>query len=76
MSEMTIWEQGLTLDVSIISGLSILCAVILYKLMCRFSTVGPYFDPTQLKTSPSMDSTLRLIKSRRSVFPRDLSGTM
>ena len=75
---MAIGEQGLTLDVTIISGLSIIGAVILYKLLFRFSTAGRDFDPTQLKTiqntSPSMESTMRLIKSRRSVFPRDLSG--
>ena len=76
---MAIGEQGLTLDVTIISGLSIIIgAVILYKLLFRFSSAGRDFDPTQLKTiqntSPSMVSTMRLIKSRRSVFPRDLSG--
>ena len=75
---MTIWEQELTLNVTNIFGLTILFALMLYKLFGRFSTVSPDFDPTQLKTnqntSLSMDTTLHLIKSRRSVFTRDLSG--
>ena len=75
---MTIWEQELTLNVTNIFGLTILFALMLYKLFGRFSTVSCDFDPTQLKTnqntSLSMDTTLHLIKSRRSVFPRDLSG--
>ena len=56
-------------------GLSILCVVVLYKVLIS--------QQKQLNTQeassdslPSTESTLRLIKSRRSIMPKDLSGDL
>ena len=58
-----------------IYGLSILCVVVLYKVLIS--------QQKQLNTQeassdslPSTEATLRLIKSRRSIMPKDLSGDL
>jgi len=73
--EMTEGEKELALNLTVIYGLSILSMVVLYKMFYPSSsssseTVSPEDD----QSLPSLESTVRLIKTRRSVMPKDLNG--
>jgi len=71
--EMTEGERELAYNLTVIYGLSLLSMIVLYRLL------KPVFTPPRAEVStpstlPSLASTTALIKARRSVMPKDLSG--
>jgi len=73
--KMTDGEAELAYNLTVIYGLSILSMVVLYKVLNPPQHNTP--PPTPMVSSesiPSSQSTLALIKSRRSIMPKDLSG--
>lgn len=74
--EMTPGEQELAYNLTVIYGMSILCMVVLYKLMYPSQTSKPEQEQKQVECDslPSKEAALNLIKSRRSIMPKDLNG--
>ena len=74
--EMTPGEQELAYNLTVIYGMSILCMVVLYKLLYPTQTPKPDPGERQIEsnTLPSKEAALNLIKSRRSIMPKDLNG--
>ena len=67
--KMTEGEKELAYNLTVIYGLSLLSMIVLYRLL------KPVFNPPSTSSSlPSLASTTALIKARRSVMPKDLSG--
>ena len=74
--KMTEGEKELAYNLTVIYGLSLFSMIILYRLL------RPIFTPPCMKETPtssspalpSLASTTALIKARRSVMPKDLSG--
>ena len=67
--KMTEGEKELAYNLTVIYGLSLLSMIVLYRLL------KPVFTPPSTSSSlPSLASTTALIKARRSVMPKDLSG--
>jgi len=62
--QLTPGEAELAYNLTVIYGLSILCMVVLHRLL---SSPSP-------RASPDKEWTSRLISSRRSVMPKDLTG--
>ena len=79
--DMSPGEKELAFNLTVIYGMSILCMVVLYRLLNTPRT-QPRADagtqPVKVKEEsiclPSPEETLHLIKSRRSVMPKDFSG--
>jgi len=74
--EMTDGERELAINLTVIYGLSLLSMVVLYKLINPSSpSKVPSSNSVSSETSlPSLESTLRLIKTRRTITPKDFSG--
>ena len=77
--EMTPGEQELATNLTIMYVMAILGMAMLYRLLRPPRTVDINHEPSgkQLHADspvPSTEATLSLIRSRRSVFPKDLSG--
>lgn len=76
--EMTDGERELALNLTVIYGLSILSMVVLYKLFNPSTKESSSTTPAPVENStsslPSLESTLNLIKTRRTITPKDLSG--
>merc|ERR1719309_482493 len=66
--KMTAGEKELAYNLTVIYGLSILSMVILYKLFY------PSTRATASSGLPSLASTVELIKTRRTVTPKDMNG--
>jgi len=74
--KLTDGEAELAYNLTIIYGLSVLSMVVLYKVLNPPQRNTPQSSPMVSKDSlPSAESTLALIKSRRSIMPKDLSGS-
>ena len=54
--------------------MSILCMVVLYRLLYPTSKPEPEAKPVGCDSLPSKAAALNLIKSRRSIMPKDLNG--
>jgi len=74
--EMTAGEAELAYNLTVIYGLSILSMVVLYKVLnpSQQTTAQPLPSESEPAALPSSQSTLALIKARRSIMPKDLSG--
>ena len=75
--QMTPGEQELAYNLTVIYGMSILCMVVLYRLLYPTQTSRPEPPKKSLQCEsslPSRESALELIKSRRSIMPKDLNG--
>jgi len=75
--KMTPSEAELAYNLTVIYGLSIFCMVVLYKLLNPPQMNTPAKPVAVLESSgeiPSAQSTMALIKSRRTITPKDLSG--
>ena len=79
--DMSPGEKELAFNLTVIYGMSILCMVVLYRLLNTPQTppradVGtqPVKGREESISLPSPEETLHLIKSRRSVMPKDFSG--
>jgi len=79
--EMTEGEKELAYNLTVIYGMSILSMVVVYKLFNPGSSASaePKTETEELEEDdkpllPSPQSTLALIKTRRSITPKDLSG--
>ena len=74
--EMTPGEQELAYNLTVIYGMSILCMVVLYRLMypTQTSKPEPELEPVECDSLPTKEAALNLIKSRRSIMPKDLNG--
>jgi len=74
--EMTPGEQELAYNLTVIYGMSILCMVVLYKILypTQPSTLQPQTKQVECDSLPSKEAALSLIKSRRSIMPKDLNG--
>ena len=73
--KLTDGEAELAYNLTIIYGLSVLSMVVLYKVLYPPQRNTPPSTPMVSNDSlPSAESTLALIKSRRSIMPKDLSG--
>ena len=79
--DMSPGEKELAFNLTVIYGMSILCMVVLYRLLNTPQTqhrADAGEQPVKVKEEsiclPSPDETLHLIKSRRSVMPKDFSG--
>ena len=79
--DMSPGERELAFNLTVIYGMSILCMVVLYRLLNTPQTqprevVGT--QPVKVREEsislPSPEETLHLIKSRRSVMPKDFNG--
>ena len=71
--KMTEGEKELAYNLTVIYGLSLLSMIVLYRLLKPVFTPPCEEAPTS-STLPSLASTTALIKARRSVMPKDLSG--
>eukprot|EP00092_Neocalanus_flemingeri_P063946 GFUD01077490.1.p1 GENE.GFUD01077490.1~~GFUD01077490.1.p1 ORF type:complete len:299 (-),score=85.50 GFUD01077490.1:572-1342(-) len=72
---MTDGEGELAYNLTVIYGMSVLSMVVLYKVLYPPQHSSPPPSPMVSSESlPSPQSTLALIKSRRSIMPKDLSG--
>ena len=72
---MTAGEKELAYNLTVVYGMSILCMVILYKLLNPSNKDKEGTPPSICDDSiPSKESVLTLIKSRRSIMPKDYSG--
>jgi len=71
--DLTPGERELAYNLTVIYGLSILCLIVLYHLFSKSSTASVSNGATEL---PSLESTLALIKARRSIMPKDLNGSV
>lgn len=77
--KMTEGEAELAYHLTVIYGLSILSMVVLYKLLFPPSTTSAASLPGPIQdqaTVPGIKATLALIKSRRSIMPKDLNGEL
>ena len=79
--DMSPGERELAFNLTVIYGMSILCMVVLYRLLNTPQTqpredVGtqPLKGREESTSLPSPEETLHLIKSRRSVMPKDFNG--
>jgi len=73
--KLTEGEAELAYNLTVIYGLSILSMVVLYKLMNPSNVGQTNASSNNVSCSlPSSHSTLKLIKSRRSIMPKDLTG--
>ena len=70
--KMTEGERELAYNLTVIYGLSLLSMIVLYRLLKPIFTPPP--STSTSPTLPSLASTTALIKARRSVMPKDLSG--
>ena len=70
--KMTEGERELAYNLTVIYGLSLLSMIVLYRLLKPLFTPPP--STSISPTLPSLASTTALIKARRSVMPKDLSG--
>ena len=66
--EMTAGEAELAYNLTVIYGMSILCMVVLYRLLASPSTSAV------TSQTVSKEQALELIKARRSVMPKDYNG--
>ena len=71
--KMTEGEKELAYNLTVIYGLSLLSMIVLYRLLKPIFT-PPCAEVSTPSTLPSLASTTALIKARRSVMPKDLSG--
>lgn len=75
--KLTPGEAELAYNLTVIYGLSVLSMVVVYKMLNPSPRVSP---PSSLMMSndslPSSQATLALIKARRSIMPKDLSGAI
>merc|ERR1719322_1880062 len=72
---MTAGEKELAYNLTVVYGMSILCMVILYKLLNPSNKDKEGSPPSICDDSiPSKESVMTLIKSRRSIMPKDYSG--
>jgi len=72
---MTAGEKELAYNLTVVYGMSILCMVILYKLLNPSNKDKEGTPPSICDDSiPSKESVMTLIKSRRSIMPKDYSG--
>ena len=67
--ELSPGEAELAYNLTVIYGMSILCMVVLHRLISSPSPPSP-----ALQASPDTEWCSNLIRSRRSVMPKDLSG--
>ena len=74
--QMTPGEQELAYNLTVIYGMSILCMVVLYRLLYPTQTSKPEQEAKQVECDslPNKEAALNLIKSRRSIMPKDLNG--
>jgi len=74
--DLTDGERELAINLTVIYGLSILSMVVLYKLLSPSppSITDSPKPVTSEPSVPSLQDTLKLIKTRRSIMPKDLSG--
>lgn len=77
--QLTPGEAELAYNLTVIYGLSILSMVVVYKLLNpSYSHSNPSSSDLSLSNSnstvPSPESTLALLKARRSIMPKDLTG--
>ena len=76
--QMSPGEKELAYNLTVIYGMSVLCMVVLYKLLnppqAEAKQSRPATAAIQEHSLPSKEATLSLIKSRRSVMPKDFSG--
>ena len=81
--DMSPGERELAFNLTVIYGMSILCMVVLYRLLNTPQTQPREVVGTQPRVRvrreesvslPSPEETLHLIKSRRSVMPKDFNG--
>jgi len=70
--KMTEGERELAYNLTVIYGLSLLSMIVLYRLLKPIFTPPPSTSTSPIL--PSLASTTALIKARRSVMPKDLSG--
>ena len=69
--QLTPGEAELAYNLTVIYGMSVLCMVVCYTLLSR-PTAAPAPDKADL---PDPAATLALLRARRTVTPKDLSGS-
>jgi len=74
---MTAGEKELAYNLTVIYGMSILCMVVLYRLLNNPGSPAASEQRSidkEEKPLPTKDQALELIRSRRSIMPKDFSG--
>ena len=76
--QMTSGEKELAYNLTVIYGMSIFCMVVLYKLLnnpsASSSNGSEQRNIDKEQALPTKNQALELIKSRRSIMPKDYSG--
>ena len=75
--QMTSGEKELAYNLTVIYGMSIFCMVVLYKLLNNPSASSNGSEQRSIdkeQSLPTKNQALELIKSRRSIMPKDYSG--
>ena len=76
--QMTSGEKELAYNLTVIYGMSIFCMVVLYKLLNNPSSSSSNGSEQRSidkeQSLPTKNQALELIKSRRSIMPKDYSG--
>ena len=72
---MTPGEKELAYNLTVIYGMSILCMVLLHRMFTSHQAFNNSSSNSAVSSDlPTKDATINLIRSRRSVMPKDYSG--